>query len=84
MDMTSAKRISDDILADWRGKKFVLADPALHDGQGHLIVLVDFGFWVENYGDLERWCCDNNCEIQGMTVILPTDQSLTSFLLRWL
>jgi len=84
MGMTSAKRISDDILADWRGRKFVLADPALHDSQGHLIVLVDFGFWVDNYGDLERWCRNNNGQIQGMTVVLPTDQSLTSFLLRWL
>jgi len=75
--------ISDDVLATWRGRRFVIADSSLHDSDGHLIVLVDFGFWVDNYGDLELWCRNNNGQIQGMTVVLSTDQDLSSFLLRW-
>jgi hypothetical protein len=75
--------IADDVFAEWKGRRFILADPALHDGQGHLIVLVDFEFWVDNYSDLELWCCNNNGQIQGMTVVLSTDQDLSSFLLRW-
>jgi len=29
------------------------------------------------------WCSQNNSKLEGMTVSLPTDQSLTAFILRW-
>ncbi len=75
--------IPEDVFADWRDKKFVIADSALNDKPGYLIILTDFGFWATHMYDLDNWCKDHGGDIQGMTLNLPTEQSLSAFLLRW-
>jgi hypothetical protein len=75
--------IPEDVFADWRDKKFVIADSVLNDKSGYLIILTDFGFWATHMQDLENWCKDNDGEIQGMTLNLLTEQSLAAFLLKW-
>lgn len=72
-----------DVFESWRERKFVVAGPDLHDSTGHLIVLVDVGYWIDNIRELENWCKDNNGQVQGMTVWLENDQALVSFFLRW-
>jgi hypothetical protein len=77
------KIIKDDVLSDWKNQKFVIADSSLNDNPGYLIILADFGFWVTHMQNLENWCKDNDGKIQGMTLNLPTEQSLAAFLLKW-
>jgi hypothetical protein len=77
------KIMSDDIFADWRGQRFVVADRELHDSAGHVILLLDFFYWADHDQQLDEWCRHNGADIQGMTVNLPTEQVLTAFVLRW-
>jgi hypothetical protein len=77
------KIISNDIFADWRGRRFVVAGRELHDNVGHLIMLTDYAYWADHVQQLDEWCQHNGGEMQGMTVNLPTEQALTAFLLRW-
>ena len=77
------KIISDDVFADWRGRRFVVADRELHDNAGHLIVLTDYVYWADHVQQLDEWCQHNDANMKGMTVNLPTEQALTAFVLRW-
>jgi hypothetical protein len=77
------KHISDDLFASWKDKKFVVAESYLHESPGHLIILTDYTFWVLYHAELLILCSQNNSKLEGMTVSLPTDQSLTAFILRW-
>lgn len=72
-----------DVLADWRGRKFVLADQDLYDGAGYLIILTDLSYWIPNLSQLTSWCNDNQAQVQGTTVLLPTEHCVSVFLLRW-
>lgn len=75
--------MSDDIFADWKVNRFIIADSALHDFPGHLIVLSDVSFWANNADKLEEWCSKNGCSMQGMTVNIPDPKKLTLFILEW-
>jgi hypothetical protein len=77
------KVISEDVFADWRGQRFVVADRELNDNAGHVILLLDFFYWADHDQQLDEWCQHNGADIQGMTVNLPTEQALTAFVLRW-
>jgi hypothetical protein len=79
------KTISDDVFASWKDnkKKFVVAESFLHDSPGHLIILSDYSFWAHHIGELQNWCEQNNCKVEGMTVVCETDQDLTAFILKW-
>jgi hypothetical protein len=46
-------------------------------------VLTDIEYWVEKFDELYSWCGENNCSMTGMTVELPTDETLMLFKLRW-
>jgi hypothetical protein len=76
-------RQNKDILADWKTSKFVLVDTRFHDGNEHIILLSDFNYWAENEPVLSKWCNQNNCRIEGMTVSIPDDKTLTMFMMRW-
>lgn len=52
-------------------------------GQYTIVMLGDIGYWVDNYDALEQWCAVNGGSVQGMTVNIPDDQTLTAFCLRW-
>ena len=76
--------MADDIFADWKTNRFIVAEPALHEFTNeHLVVLSDFAFWTLEIDNLIEWCNNNKCTQEGMTVRIPTDKLLTMFILRW-
>ena len=75
--------MADDILADWKTNRFIVAGQMLHDYDDHIVVLTDISFWTYNLDNLIEWCNNNNCKQEGMTVLIPTDKLLTMFILRW-
>lgn len=80
--------MSDDIFADWKIKRFAVAENSLFGdslSQGQmLVILTQIQFWAEYEKDLDQWCVENHAERQGMTVLLPDEKTLTLFSLRWL
>lgn len=77
------KHISEDIFAEWKKRRFVLASQELHDDQGRLIILTDFAYWVDHLQELMEWCRENGGEINGSTVLFRNDEEVTAFVLRW-
>ena len=76
--------MNDDLFAEWKRNKFIVADYALTDSAKHLIVLTDIKFWAENVDMLEEWCKKNpRARTQGMTVEIDDDRTLTYFIMRW-
>lgn len=70
------------ILADWVGRKFVIADNLYNDSQ-YVVVLTDFKYWISVSDELLLWCEKNNCTKQYVTVNIPDEKTLTLFYLRW-
>ena len=77
------KHTSQDIFADWKQNRFILADKSLHENKGQLIILTDFGYWAEHLQELIEWCQENGGEVNGSTVLFHTEQEITAFVLRW-
>jgi len=75
--------MADKITADWKSKRFIVSESALHDYEGYLVVLTDFTFWALEIDNLTEWCYNNKCKQEGMTVHIPTDKMLTIFIIRW-
>ena len=75
--------MSEDVLADWKKNKFILADKDLTDTDKHVIVLTDVSYWVDHVEALVDWCMANKARTQGMTVEIDDDKTLTHFILRW-
>lgn len=76
--------MSDDILADWKGNRFIVADSHLTETDKHLIVLTDIKYWAEHADELKEWCeRTTGAYPQGMTVEISDDKTLTHFILRW-
>jgi hypothetical protein len=77
--------MNQDVIADWKTNRFIIADSVLHEDLGHLLILTDYNFWgtEETSDKLLAWCSRNKCKMQGMTLILPTDKLLTMFILEW-
>jgi hypothetical protein len=75
--------MSKDLLADWKTSKFILVKNILTDTSDHVIVLSDIKFWTEYYTELQDWCKKQNAKVEGMTVSINTDKTLTLFILRW-
>ena len=60
--------MADDIFADWKTNRFIVAEPALHEFTNeHLVVLTDFIFWTYEIDNLIEWCYNNKCKQEGMT-----------------
>lgn len=73
----------EDILADWRGRKFVVCDdPDMFPGQ-IIVILADFSYWVDHYDELGVWCQNNGATLAGMTVTMTSQEQLTLFALKW-
>lgn len=72
-----------DIFADWKTSRFIIAPSELIDDGVNLIVLSDYKYWASHIDDLTAWCKDRDAEVQGMTVAIKSDATLTEFLLRW-
>ena len=65
--------------------RYVLADTHIAQDFGvpHIVVLSDIGFWTSRYEDLIAWCKDHNADVQGTTVNIRDNQTLTAFCLKW-
>lgn len=76
--------MAEDILADRKRRRFAVVDA---QGWGMdtdwIVVLSDISFWAENMDALDAWCQQNGCDIQGLTVEIPTEHLLTLFQLKW-
>lgn len=72
-----------DVFEQWKQQRFIIAPPDLIDEGVILVILSDYKYWVDNTDELLLWCKENNCENQGMTVVIPSEKTLTAFCLRW-
>jgi hypothetical protein len=72
-----------DILKSWKENLFIVAPPILTDPGEPLIILTDLSYWNENFNALKKWCEENNCVQQGMTVVAPDQKAITAFCLKW-
>jgi hypothetical protein len=76
--------MTEDLFADWKRNKFIVADYALTSDAKHLIVLTDIQFWANHTDELDDWCKKNlRARVQGMTVEIDDDRTLTHFIMRW-
>ena len=76
--------MSEDIFADWKKNRFIVADSSLTNTEKHIIVLTDLVYWVEHADALVEWCKHNpKAQTQGMTVEISDDKTLTHFILKW-
>ena len=75
---------SEDILADWKVKRFIVVDPGLREGPGLgvSIVLTDIEYWVEHDAELDAWCEQNSARRWGMIVDM-SESAMMMFSLRW-
>lgn len=66
-------------------KRFIIADSLVAESLGwpNIVMLTNIEFWNEHYEDLIAWCADNNADVQGMTVNIHDEKTLTAFCLRW-
>lgn len=72
---------STDIFQEWKDNKFVVVTNL--DEYKNLVVLTNIIYWHDNYTELWRWCEKHNCKVQGMTIEMPDEQTMTLFVLRW-
>ena len=72
-----------DIFADWKVNRFVVAPAEYYNDNMHVVVLTDIPFWTSHIDQLSEWCRLHDCVLQGMTVEIPSDPTLTLFYLQW-
>lgn len=72
-----------DIFANWKNKKFVVADYDLISEPDIVVILTDIEFWAQHVDELITWCEQNGGVIKGMTVGFDTNEQLMLFALRW-
>jgi hypothetical protein len=65
--------------------RFIIADALVSQSLDRycIIMLGDLGYWTDNYEALQKWCEDHGGSVEGMTVNIPDDHTLTAFCLRW-
>lgn len=71
------------MLREWKNRKFISSPEDAADGFKHLVILLDFNYWVASMDALEKWCDHYECKREGLTVSIPDDKTLTLFYLRW-
>ena len=76
-------KVDNDIFHEWKEKRFVIAPQELIDDGVNLIILSDYRYWAEHMDALTAWCNHRDADIQGMTVAMKGNATLTEFLLRW-
>ena len=76
--------MSEDVFAEWKNNRFVVATNVYVECNNILLVLTDMEFWTIHYKELEEWCQVHQGQTAGMTVELPDQATLTLFALRWL
>lgn len=74
--------MSDDIFHSWKEHRFVIAPEVLVDRE-QLVILTDISYWLAQFDELKIWCDNNNCAMEGMTVVFPDEKTLAMFVLKW-
>jgi hypothetical protein len=62
-----------DILKDWKHSKFIVVDYLIE--YPNTIVLTDVVYWIDHLDDLNEWAEKHNCEVKGMTVSVPDENT---------
>ena len=75
--------MSDDVFAEWKQNRFIIAPRELVDDGVYLIVLTDYRYWSLHTDELSAWCQARDSVTQGMTVVIKDEATLTEFVLRW-
>ena len=75
--------MSNDVFAEWKQNRFIIAPRELVDDGVHLIVLTDYRYWAQHTDELAAWCQERDSVTQGMTVVIKDEATLTEFVLRW-
>ena len=65
--------------------RFIVADTEVSQDLGvpFIVILSDFHFWTEYADELSDWCNKNPAKIEGMTVSIYNEPTLTAFILKW-
>lgn len=65
--------------------RFVVSDPVVSASFGtqHVVILSDFKYWNDHWDELLAWCQEHGCRLEGATVDIPADETMTLFALRW-
>jgi hypothetical protein len=85
------KLTSEDVFAEWKTRRFVVADNVYAESKNIILILTDMAYWTGHYEELREWCQAHQCQtvgnpswaLMGMTVELPDEAALTLFTLRW-
>ena len=64
---------------------FIVADTYVSQSFGvpHIVMMSNLSFWLPRVDELQTWCKEHNCRIEGMTVSVPDEHTLTLFALKW-
>lgn len=74
----------DDIFAEWKTSRFVVADRELFPYEKtHIIIMSDILFFSYHLDSIVEWCEQHSCKIYGVTIEVPSDETLMLFMLRW-
>ena len=69
-----------DIFEDWKKNRFVIGPT---EGNSHIVIFTDIGYWIDHLDEMIAWCKNNNCQQTGMTIDIPNNETLTLFCLKW-
>ena len=73
----------EDIFDEWKRERFIVAEyPDMY--KGFIVVLADFMFWARHSDELDAWCEKYGCQVKGMTVEVPDQDTLLLFKLKWM
>ena len=81
----AGKSYMSDIFKSWKEEKFIVADKRITGDLTDKIIVVmsDYRYWAAHVDECEKWCKQYNCEIKGMTIEIPDEDTLLLFVLRW-
>lgn len=73
------------MMLDAEKPKFIVVDRAVSQdfGVSFIVILSNYHYWTEYADELTTWCNQNNAKIEGMTVNIYDEPTLTAFCLRW-
>jgi hypothetical protein len=74
-----------DLMHDWKRQRFVVLPGELVEGSlyGITVLMSDYNYWADHVGECVEWCSQHGCRIQGMTIEIPDEETLTLFSLKW-
>ena len=71
-----------DIMAEFKNKKFAIVDADL-GFESPMVVLSDLLYWTGKWDEVQSWCNEHACKIDGTVVTMPDEKTLMLFCLKW-